>query len=727
MADGHIKIVTRLDNDEIKADLKELESLVANGGENITEQFAYEVEKLSAKWAKLEAQQSKNNAKITEYKSEMAELQRLMNLDVAAGLNAEPLQLSSYEKIAQDLKEAEAKAQNFNVAMSKASMEVKDLNGKLKGSDSATKELDKSAKSVNKTMSQTPKHATKVSGELNKGFKTLTKYAGMLLGVRAIYSGVQKATSAWMQTTKEGAQAQADLQGIWQSLGQTLAPVIQWLISLLQQLLGYANALTKAFFGFELFSKSAAKNLGGAVKQAKELRKQLAGFDEMNILGSNGQQNAAGATAIKPTEIGTPDISGFKKSIDQLKKWLDDLWNNDTVQSYWNSIRTITMNSINSLMSLTKNIWDNVVLSWNEMLPFLNIGFSNMLEYWRRILEDVSNISTEWFPKITNRINSFVDSIFKTFRPLTTFISQVWSDFTKIMLDLWNEYGAPILNEVMKFIDGLIDTFHKIWTHIIDPILTPAIEMMKKLWDEHIKDILYKLGDFVGNAILKALEFYNEFIKPLVDWLVVTLGPVFSTVFGAIFNVVGTVMGNILSAVSGTIDSMKQIFNGILSFLGGAFTGDWKRTWQGISDIFGGVFNGLKSIFRAPINWIIDKLNSFIRGVNKIKIPSWVPMVGGKGITIPTLPMLAKGGIVTKATGAIIGEDGREAVIPLKNNTGWAKDFLGVLDSYGGGFGGKSQPIINIFQVDGEEVARFVKTNDKDEEYRTNGGPAYGY
>ena len=71
-------------------------------------------------------------------------------------------------------------------------------------------------------------------------------------------------------------------------------------------------------------------------------------------------------------------------------------------------------------------------------------------------------------------------------------------------------------------------------------------------------------------------------------------------------------------------------------------------------------------MFKTPINWIIGKLNSFIDGINKIQVPDWVPEVGGKGINIPHIPYLAKGGIVDKATLAMIGE-GRsaEAVIPL--------------------------------------------------------------
>ena len=59
--------------------------------------------------------------------------------------------------------------------------------------------------------------------------------------------------------------------------------------------------------------------------------------------------------------------------------------------------------------------------------------------------------------------------------------------------------------------------------------------------------------------------------------------------------------------------------------------------------IFKNYWEALKTIFTKPINWIIDKLNSFIKYVNKIQIPDWVPGLGGKGLNIPEIPKLRRG------------------------------------------------------------------------------------
>jgi hypothetical protein len=68
---------------------------------------------------------------------------------------------------------------------------------------------------------------------------------------------------------------------------------------------------------------------------------------------------------------------------------------------------------------------------------------------------------------------------------------------------------------------------------------------------------------------------------------------------------------------------------------------------------------------------IISAINTFLGGLNKIKIPDWVPGVGGKGINIPLIPTLAKGGVLKKGQTGFLEGDGAEAVVPLEKNTGW--------------------------------------------------------
>lgn len=115
-------------------------------------------------------------------------------------------------------------------------------------------------------------------------------------------------------------------------------------------------------------------------------------------------------------------------------------------------------------------------------------------------------------------------------------------------------------------------------------------------------------------------------------------------------------------------DSGKRIFTGLIDFITGVFTGNWSKAWSGIIDIFGGIFDGIGSMVKAPLNFMIGLINGFLRGLSKIKIPDWVPGVGGKGFSISEIPLLAKGGSFLNGQ-AIVGEAGPELVSSTNGRT----------------------------------------------------------
>lgn len=772
MADGHIKIDTRLDNSTIPSDLKKLQKMVESGMGDVTDEVAQKVSELGNAFSKLEVQQEKNNQKMQEYKdaistidgsglkteemrahiadmqSWLAELKqqrseglidegKFVNDSMIAektikqikaelqSMNDEAGKAGDIDTLKNKLSQAEVEAEKIALGMNKIGLNAKKVNEQLDGSNTKAKELDGNMK---KTASSTTKVSTGVENVhkgLNKGLKKLLKYAVALIGVRSIYMGLRRAVSAWMNATQEGAQAQAELNAMFVQVGSIFAPLIQWLIGALRTVLAYVNAIAKAFFGVDLFSRSVKKNLSGAVGQAKELNKQLSGFDEMNVLGSNGQQNISGGVgAIDVHEIPEPDLSKFKDAIDKITQWIKGLWVESGVQTYFDKIANIAKMKFDSMVAIGSNIWNNILLTWELNQPNIHEALSNLGLYWDKVLTDMELSATEWLPKITEDFNQLVDDIFETMNPLTEFVTGVWKDLTQIMNDLWDEYGAPIVDSVSESIDKIVQIFNKIWTEIIDPILTPAIEMMSELWNNHLKDMVLEIGKFIGTLVSGALEIYNKVIAPIVMWLLEKLSPAFQWLSEKVFKNMGDKFGEVADRISGVVSALRRTFQGLIDFIVGIFTGDWERAWKGVKDIFGGIFDGLKELFKTPINWVIDKLNSFLRGLNKIEIPWWIPVVGGKSFNIPTLPRLARGTYTTGATTAVIGESGREAVVPLQNNTEWADDFLKVLDSHGGMGSGS---ITNIINLDGKEIARYTKDISKDEQFRKNGGMSYGY
>lgn len=89
-----------------------------------------------------------------------------------------------------------------------------------------------------------------------------------------------------------------------------------------------------------------------------------------------------------------------------------------------------------------------------------------------------------------------------------------------------------------------------------------------------------------------------------------------------------------------------------------------------------GLLNGMRNVAKGLVNII----NNFIRAVNKLEIPDFIPKIGGKKPNIPlvSIPALAKGGVVSTPTLAMIGESGPEAVVPLNRASQFGKNNVTV-------------------------------------------------
>ena len=169
------------------------------------------------------------------------------------------------------------------------------------------------------------------------------------------------------------------------------------------------------------------------------------------------------------------------------------------------------------------------------------------------------------------------------------------------------------------------------------------------------------------------------------------VGSWFASVFGAAWSGVQSIWSAATGWFTGIWNGIKGAFKP--NMISDAFSNAWgaiKDAWGGAAGWFQGIWDGISAGFRGAINAIIKGMNWLIRGLNKIhfSIPDWVPGAGGKsfGINIGEIPLLAKGGVVDKKTLAMLGEHGKEAVLPLEQNTKWIKDLARALTASMGGF-----------------------------------------
>ena len=143
------------------------------------------------------------------------------------------------------------------------------------------------------------------------------------------------------------------------------------------------------------------------------------------------------------------------------------------------------------------------------------------------------------------------------------------------------------------------------------------------------------------------------------------------TSFNEKFPGMASVVKGMYDSAVNSINGIKTEFKGLLTFVTGAFSGDWAKAWDGAKMAFAGCFQALPDFAKGPLNLVISLANKAIAGLNSLgsfKIPDIVPGIGGQsvGINIPEIPMLAAGGIATGPSLAMVGE-GREpeAILPL--------------------------------------------------------------
>lgn len=212
----------------------------------------------------------------------------------------------------------------------------------------------------------------------------------------------------------------------------------------------------------------------------------------------------------------------------------------------------------------------------------------------------------------------------------------------------------PVISEIISFLQAnVFPVIGAIFDLIVSTVL-PAVASGIQTVAGIVMSILSALLPFIQTAvtniwtvvqpILQAVLSFIQFMMPTIQ----------------------AIVSNVINTISGIINGLMTVLQGIIQFITGVFTGNWSQAWEGVKNIFSGIFESLKSIAKGVVNGLISILNTAIRGLNKLKIPDWVPGIGGKGINIPEIPQFAKGTDRTPDT-FIAGENGPELITGAAN------------------------------------------------------------
>lgn len=489
---------------------------------------------------------------------------------------------------------------------------------------------------------------------------------------------------------------QAQLTQASRAIGNIFIPILQKIlpiaIAVLRVVRELADAIAKLFH-FKLTeidysgvgnlasgAEDAAAGFDDATSAAKELKKSVMGFDELNILNGNTASGAgsAGVSGGSGFDFELPEY-GF---LNDVSKQADEV-----TQKLKNALPWIL--AIGAGLAAWK-LGPKLGLDLQKTIG-LAVGIFGALTLVQNILDSIVNGVTE--ENMTGMIFGMtlaVTGLYVALGPVAGGITAIvsglavlavaFSDAEKSGWNFQNQmlaiagilaagvgigiltgswiplfigmiaalllsittatgHGQELINGVKETLQGFIDFFAGIFTG--DTERTAA----------GIAGIFGGLKNTVGAVI----DGIRDWLNGLLDWIDNKTNGKLKPLITGIKAIVTAVFGNIKQTVGNVIDEIKTIFSGLIKFISGVFSGDFDKAWEGIKDIFKGIWNTIIDLLNGAINIIIKGLNWLIKQMNKISfdVPSWVPFVGGKSIGVNisyisenVLPRLAKGAVI---------------------------------------------------------------------------------
>ncbi|MEK3873718.1 MULTISPECIES: phage tail tape measure protein [unclassified Paenibacillus] len=296
---------------------------------------------------------------------------------------------------------------------------------------------------------------------------------------------------------------------------------------------------------------------------------------------------------------------------------------------------------------------------------------------------------------------SVQDTIGSVFADLKGISGELMGSFKSMAPTFQSIFGSigDIFKQILPIALKVGATLYKVGTNILKGIMPAVQYISSKLWP-----IISKVFGFIADDIAPAVSRAFDAMLPTIVSVSSKVGSTFMALFNFVKPVIDALVGafnfafptikavvlSVIHSVSGIFNGLMTTIGGVLDFITGVFTGDWGKAWQGVVDVFDGIFSALVSILKVPINAVIGLINQVFEkiGTVSIDIPDWVPGFGGKtlGFELPQIPLLAAGGVTTGPTLAMIGEGAeQEAVLPLSK----LESLLGFAGGAGsGGSGG---------------------------------------
>lgn len=557
-------------------------------------------------------------------------------------------------------------SQEIETAQSNTSFlkgKVEDLKTKIskmkdEGTSCASKIKKAFSSAFGKAGSVAGKFFNKVGNSTTNSIKSIKRMGLAILGIRAAYSLVRKATNQYLESNQT---ASNQISAIWNTLGAMIGPIVDMVISGVVTALSYINALVKALTGIDFVAKANANALKKQTKATKDTAKatkeanaQLADFDEMSKLEDKSKDNSgsgSGTGLFTPTSVDTSWIDGlkdaFNKGAYELGKYLGESLNDALRQIDWDKIKSTAQDIGRNIALFLNGAIDGI--DWKLLVSTIGEGLNTVLNF------AYGFVTTFNFRGFGEALGTAFDSCFKTidwnmlaetiskgfigiFNSISGFLSAVdWQNIGKTLVDFilsidWGGMISALAEAAALLLKGFVDLVVGGLTELIAqlPNITSSIfewissidwNSLGKSLGEYVSQIVGQLIDVILNTdwvsvVVNIAGIIGSATLGIIDFVVGFIQAVLDSIWNAItksFN-----YNDFLKWIEGVVKSIQDGIADINTWINNKFM----EARQAIYDVFGKIgdwfkerYNDICNAFDSAGTWFKDKFDSAVKGV----------------------------------------------------------------------------------------------------------------
>lgn len=548
-----------------------------------------------------------------------------------------------YGQIAGQIQQTTSKQSVWNNVVNKVKTAIAGIKKNTSSAGSAFQAVATISEKVKNGCSQifkiTSRVVTKIK-QIGTGFKQglghILKYAGALFSLQTIYSALSGSANAWLSSQNAQAQQlQTNIDYLKNSFGSVLAPVIEYVVNLVYQLMKAIQSLVYALSGVNIFANASAKayaSMASSAKEANKETKQLSGVhSEINNIQNNdsGSSGSGGGSVTPSFDLSQIDskMSPLAQKLYDFFKPLVDSWNTygaglveqikttagqigELISSVWGSFeKIITNGTVYSILENILAIIGNIAQAWANAWTYNGNGdaiIQNLANALNNLLTAINNVVQS--PEFQEWLNNCSDK----FREISEKIASIdWQPLVEALTEIGQNIGTLALD----ILSGLVDIFK--WL-VENPI---------------VAEILLAIAIAIGvvSTAISVVSSVIAVLNPILQATNITLLPLIGIIIGVIA-ALAAVIAIIILVVQNwdwLCEQAKIIWNAIAEFFINLWQGicDVATTvwtaikdffisiWTAISNFFSNIWNGIKNVAMTVWNAITTTISNVIKGI----------------------------------------------------------------------------------------------------------------